>query len=258
MSFFRFNQVSEYCYCQPHSQFLFAKNFLWKICFDTRNCFSDEMDQNCKIGDNGITTIHVLLPLYTEFEPDIFLDILKKVVARTRLDEHPIDAAFMSGMAEKTIFIESEDLSAKEQSSNLQQIRISKLIGFWAANNFPSLGKKLWGQSWQPHEGRAVSIGNRQLIKTDKEIDAIIFDKFKLRVIELCVSNSTLAKIKHFVAVPGSFCQENPVRISKKMRMFDILQEHLKTCWQSLKLGILSMNTGSEVSFLLDKILCFD
>lgn len=209
----------------------------------------------------GITPLYVVLPFCTQFSCDVFLDVLKKVVARTKLGDNHIEGAFISGMEAKVLFIEPEDLSTDwtEKSSKSKQIRLSKLIGFWSVNNFPSLGKKVFGGRWQPFEERKIVIGDGALLPDidDKELDSIIFQKFVIRVIQLNVNSSTFAKVKHFVAVPASVCKTNFVRISKKMKMFEIQDLHMENCWSALKSGKYFMNEGFGVSFLfhLNKVI---
>lgn len=223
--------------------------------------FLNTMDSG--ILGNGITPIiptYILLPLYSELQPDVFLEILKKIVARTRLGEDYIESAFITGMDSKTLFMKScEDLSAvsNEHISKSKQIRLFKLMGFWAVNNFPLLGKKLCGEAWQPPKERKIIFGNGETVMDDKQIDEFISPKFKIRVIELSVSNSTWIKIKHFVAVPSNICEKNPRRISKKMKALDILPAHIESCWLALKLGKFLINVGCEVSFVLNKVILF-
>lgn len=205
-----------------------------------------KMDSDRNV-ENKITPLYVLLPLYTELKQDIFLEILKKVVSRTRFGEDFIECAFTSGMTEKTLFIESKDLSM-DCNGETSMSELVSLIGFWAVNNFPSLGRKLLGQSWQPSKERIVNIGNQDILD-DKLIDATVFKKLKLRVIELSVSESTWTKVKHFVAVPAGVCDDNPERISKKMKMFSIKDAYIDDCWKALKLGKFITNDDLEVSF---------
>lgn len=203
---------------------------------------------------NKITPVYLLLPMFTELKQDVFLNLLKKIVARTKFGDG-IESAFTSGMTAKTLFIESEDLSAKRNDETMsQQIRLSKLMGFWAVNNFPSLARKLLGECWNPPGDRTVNIGNQKTIN-DQEVDDIVFQNLKLRVIELSVSSSTLCKIKHFVTVHASICENNPVEISKKMRMFAIQDSHIDGCWQALKAGKFIMNPDFEVRFFKKMML---
>lgn len=195
---------------------------------------------------NKITPLYLLLPIFTELKEDVFLKLLQKIVSRTKFGDG-IESLFTSGMTANTLFIEWEDLSSNRKDET-QQIRLSKLMGFWAVNNFPSLGRKLLGECWNPPEDRTVNIGNQQTMY-DKEMDAIVLQKLKLRVIELSVVSSTFDKIKHFVTVPASVCENDPVDISKKMKMFTIQDTHIDDCWQSLKAGKYIINPNFEVRF---------
>lgn len=198
---------------------------------------------------NKITQVYLLLPVLTVLKKDVFLHLLTKTLARKKFGDG-IESAFTSGLTAKTLFLKSKDISANVNDETMsQQIRLSKLMGFWAVNNFPSLGRKLLGDSWNPTEDRTVTIENQTM--DDKEIDAIVSQKLKLRVIQLSVSSSTLSKIKHFVSVDVSVCENNPVDISKKMNMFDIQDALIDDCWQALKAGKFIMNTDFEVRFLI-------
>lgn len=202
-------------------------------------------------AEKKITPVYILLPFYTELKLDVFVTILKKVVSRKKSSDDYVVGAFTSGMSAKTLFIESEDLlvNCNDEISMPQLIRLVKLLGFWAVNNFPSLGRKLLGEIWMPSKERTVNIGN-QKIMDDKQMDATMFQKFKLRVIELSVSDSTWVKVKHFVDVPASVCEASSDQISKKMKMFDIQDAYIDDCWQALKVGKLTVNVNFEVSFL--------
>lgn len=191
-------------------------------------------------------TVYVVLPLSDRVKSDVFLDILKNVVARSKLCEDDLQYGVKCGLKAKTVHIKSKDLAyKKEQSSKSQQIRLSRLLGFWAVNNFPSLGKKLVGVHWKPAEQRSVCVENQKMMMPE-EVDATVFQTLKLRIIQLCVYESTLDKIKHFVFVPPNVCEGNSVRISKKMNLFNVQNEHIEKCWIALKEGKFAM---SQVSF---------
>lgn len=199
-------------------------------------------------NSNKITPLYLLLPVFIELKQDVFLKMLRKIVSRTKFGDG-IESSFTSGMTAKTLFINLEDLSANCNDDDKELlIRLSELMGFWAVNNFPSLGLKLLGECWNPTEDRTVSIGNQQTMN-DKEMDAIVFQKLKLRVIELSVSRTTLSRIKHFVTVPTYVCEKDPVQISIKMKMFAIQDAHIDDCWQALKAGKFIMNPNFEWRF---------
>lgn len=190
----------------------------------------------------GAGPIYVLLPFYTEFSCNVFLDILKKIVSRTRLGDNEIESAFISGMGAGTLFRKPEDFSTKctENSPVSKQVRFAKLLGIWAADNFPSLGKKLMGERWQPPNGRMAN----ELIYENKQMQSII----QLRVIELRVECSTFEKVKHFVQVPASVCMGEAIQISKKLRMFAIDDRQIEDCWQALKSGKYTRNADTVVA----------
>lgn len=198
--------------------------------------------------------VHILLPVFSEIADDVFLEILKKLISRTKIDGH-LCSAFISGLSAETLFFELEDLSIseKENTSKSREIRIAKMLGFWAANNFPSLSKKLMGEKWRPVDGRTVAAENDKMLTTD-EFDARIIKKMKLRVIQLQVSDSTRERIlKHFVTVPFNICESNTEKISKKMDQVNIKEPLMEKCWQALKSGSFPTDMEVEVTFIKTK-----
>lgn len=153
-------------------------------------------------------------------------------------------------MAGEGFSIESEDISVnwKQLSSESQQIRQSKLLGLWAINNFPLLGKNFFGESYRAPKRNAVEVTGSSMIEPDS-IDDFIFPKMKLRMIQLNVSESTIVKLKHFVKAPGCIGKNSEFQISRKMRSFIIDAEFLESCWKALKFGE-SMSSDFEVSSL--------
>lgn len=196
---------------------------------------------------------HILLPVCTESKDDVFLNILKCATARSKLDENHLIRAFMSGMKGKRLAVKMNDLtlSWKQRTSENQQIRQSKILGFWAIVNFPSLQQKLFGETHQaPSRNEEPVVGNTE-IKAD-HIDELVFTKMKLRVIELSVCVSTFIKLKHFVKVPGCVGarRSNEINVSRKMVSFDVDADFVESCWDALKCGEFSMSSDNEVSFL--------
>lgn len=196
---------------------------------------------------------HILLPVCTESKFDVFLNILRCVVARSKLDEHHLTKAFMSGMKGKSFAVEMDDLtlSWKHLKSEEQQIRQSKILGCWAIVNFPSLQRKLFGDTHQTPPRNGVSVVGNPQMKADN-IDEIVFAKMKLRVVELSVSGSTFIKLKHFVKVPGfvGVRRSNEISISMKMVSFDVDADFVESCWDALRCGEFSISSDYEVSFL--------
>lgn len=120
-------------------------------------------------------------------------------------------------MKAETFAINSDDIVAhwKELKLKPEHVRQWKILGYWAIQNFPSLGKKLFGESWQ--------------MKPD-EIDAVIFRKLKIRLVELSLSDSTFSRFNHFVKVPIDIGKFNDVHITQKIKCFDIETEYLQNC----------------------------
>ena len=203
--------------------------------------------------DDEITTpVLILLPICIELETDVFLNILKNVIGRKKLDDHYIDNALKLGMRSDKFSIEEEDISVswREKKSRDDQIRQSKLLGYWAINNFPSLGKKLFGSSWQTPNRQSLQVVGHSKVLSAEEIDAMVFQKLKIRVMQLNVSPSTLVKINHFVNVPANIGKTNESKISMKIKSFDPYDEWNEQCWKALKLGSFSLDGNYEVSFL--------
>ncbi len=131
----------------------------------------------------------LLLPKCTEANVDIFLSVLKNAVNRTRIDDCALDNALRTGMAGDMLSIRSKDTSLdwKDLQSKRQQIRQAELLGYWAINNYPLLGKKLFGESYKAPERMSVEVNSKEqptLMSVD-EVDAFVFRKIKLRIIEL-------------------------------------------------------------------------
>lgn len=210
------------------------------------------MSLNAKNVSNEVQPVCVLLPICAELETDVFLNILRSVVARSRLDEHYIEELKV-GMGDNMFYVKSNDLMAnwKELDSKSQRIRQYRLLGFWISRNFAALGKKLLGDMWQPSQGKRVEVMENPMMSAD-EIDALVFRKMQLRIIELNVCYSTLDKIKHFVKAPISIGKFNSIRISPKIKSFEIEIDYMDCCWKALKFGIFSMN---EVIILTEMFL---
>lgn len=140
--------------------------------------------------DEIITPVLILLPICIELETDVFLNILKNVIGRKKLDDHFIDSTLKVGMRSDKFSIEEEDMSVSwsEKKSKDDQIRQSKLLGYWAINNFPPLGKKLFGSSWQTPNRQSLQVVGHSKVISAEEIDAMVFQKMKIRVMQLNVS----------------------------------------------------------------------
>lgn len=190
------------------------------------------------------TVICVLLPFCMELETDVFLNLLRNVVARSRLDDQQLDI-LKAGMIADTLCIKSDDLLVnwKELNSESQRIRQLKLLGVWTMYNYPSLGKKLFGDSWQAPERKIVDVLGVSA-KSAEAVNDVIFKKMKLRIFELNISHSTLLKLKHFVRVPVDVEKFNGIQISPRIKLFEIDESVIEKCWKALKFG----------SFVSDKV----
>lgn len=223
------------------------------------NSYFADLKKNSMEDDEITTPLFILLPVCTELETDVFLNILKNVIGRKKLDDYYIDHALKLGMSSDKFFLKEEDISGSwnDMKSKDNQIRQSRLLGYWAINNFPSLGKKLFGNSWQiPKRQNLQVIGHSKEISAD-EIDELVFQKMKIRVMQLNVSSSTLVKISHFVNVPTNIGKKNESKISIKIKSFDPDDEWTERCWKALKLGSFSLDGNYEVSFpklILDQL----
>lgn len=192
---------------------------------------------------------HVLLPYCNESNNDVFMNILKNALARSKFDVHYLDRAFISVMNGDQLAIQQEDVKVNWTllHSKKQQIRQSKLLGYWTMNGFPSLGKKLFGKKYRAPKRIAVEVvGNA--VMSPETVDDFITPKMKLRLIQLNVNKSTVAKLKHFVKAPAFVGKINEQRISRKMKSSDIKPEFLETCWQALKCKKFPKNFDSAVS----------
>lgn len=182
--------------------------------------------------------IYILLPICIESKTDLFFNVLRNTVSRNRVNSNFLENAFISGMTGEMIEVNLNDLSMDWTTlkSELQQIQQSKLLGCWATRHFPSIGRKLIGTAWQPPKRCNVTvIGSSEI--TEAEINAIISKKMKLRILELNVSQSTSAKLKHFVRAPATIGKVNVTITSPKIRAFDIQNQYLEDCWKALEDG---------------------
>lgn len=180
---------------------------------------------------------NILLPICVETDSDVFLHILKSIVAR-KTDDHFLYNGLKFGMSGDVFNIDEEDLTMNWNNldTTKQRIRQARLLGYWAISNFPSLGKKLHGISWQPSKKSLLIKKQSKEINAD-EINEKISRKLKLRVLQLDVSDSTLIRIKDFVKVPAYIGKNNETRLSKQMNAFDIDSQWMELCWKALNSG---------------------
>lgn len=185
----------------------------------------------------------VLLPFCDELETDVFLNVLKHVVGRSKLPfDHHLEC-FKDGMTAHTLYIESNDLLVNwnESDSKSQRIRQMKILGFWTAYNYPIFGKKLFGETWQPPQCKSVEILGDSSVEVSA-INEVVFRKMKLRIMELSVCHSTLAKLKYFVRIPDDIAKFNGFQVSHKIMSFVIGSDQAEDCWKPLKLGKFPMS----------------
>lgn len=189
----------------------------------------------------------ILLPFCEELQRDIFVEVIKSVVWHSKMDDDYIDA-IKTGMTAKTVCVKSNDLSVEwsKVTSKSKQLRQYQLLGFWAASNFPALGKKLIGDSWTVPQRQAVEVVGSEPMSCDA-VDTVIMQKMKLRSLELKISSATMSKLRHFVKTPKDIGTYNEIRISSTMTTFTINEVDVDKCWEQLKHENPSM---SEVRFI--------
>lgn len=197
--------------------------------------------------------VYILLPICVETKTDVFYNILKKTLARKKLKDHYLDTAFKMGLMGDKVYIEMDDINRnwRELESKDQQIRQSKLIGYWAIDNFPSLGKKLCGKSWSPSKESRVQVIEHSKEISSQENDATVFQKLKIRVMQLNVSENTFCKLKHFVNVPAYIGKSSGSQITPKIKSFDVDCEWVEQCWKALKMGHFPLDVNVHVCILL-------
>ncbi|KAJ6648125.1 hypothetical protein Bhyg_03350, partial [Pseudolycoriella hygida] len=174
-------------------------------------------------------------------EVDIFFNILKNVVLRSRSDDHLVDA-LKFGMT-GTFHIKSKDLldNWKDMTSTSQRVRQRKLLGYWAIENYPALGRKFFGDTWYPPQSRSVEVLGNSWI-SPHAIDKAIFRKLNIRIIALNVCESTLGRLKHFVEAPSNIDEFNGIKFTKNLKSFDIKSDYVDVCWKALKHGKPTLN----------------
>lgn len=202
--------------------------------------------------------VYILLPICVDVTYDNFFNMLKNVVHRegkSKLTKFYLDNAFKQGMMAEEIFINVDDVDAsiswKFCKSKEEGIRRSKMLGYWTSINFPTLGKLLFGDSWQTPKENVVKVKSQHGTKliTSAEVNLFMFPKMKCHLLQLNVCEATLCLLKDFVRVPISEIGiNNGTQISPKMKFYDIKDEHLEKCWTALKRGEWLTNTYREVN----------
>lgn len=189
--------------------------------------------------------LFILLPVCGESTSDVFFNVIRNSIARSKLDEHFLDNALKCGIAGEEFEIEIDDVATDwgQLQSNEQLIRQSKLLGYWAMEHFPALGKKFFGATWVPNERQHIQVVGQADSMNPGDIDKLVFKKLKLRLMELQVSESTAIKLKHFaVDAVATMVKTNEHQLSPKIKSWDIDGEDY---WKTLKLGVTSLRSQS-------------
>lgn len=191
--------------------------------------------------NTGMIPPYFLLPYCPESKIDAFFGVLKSIINRKSIDENCYDSSLKSAMNGENFCIDSMDLVMNWSmlNSHDQRIRQSKLLGYWAIQNFTSFGNVLLGKAWKAPERKSIKVvGSSESEEMQpEEIDEKIFQKLSLRILEIGVSNSTLAKLKNLVSVPITIGRKNELQISVKLKSFDIHDGCMEKCWRALKSG---------------------
>ncbi len=215
------------------------------------------MSENSTEENGTMPALSVLLPVCTEIQVDIFMNILKATIGRSKQTKRPelyeqLESAFKAGMTGKEFVVDLADISENwESKTTTSQHEIqTKMLGLWAAKNFPSIGKKFFGRNYQAPQRNGVKVNENLKIDAD-EVDAFIFKKMKIRIAELYVAPSTVKKLKHFVEVPEYVGRSNESEYSKTTKTFEVDANFVEDCWSALKAGKFPTNDTSVVSILL-------
>lgn len=186
-------------------------------------------------GSDNNVKFNILLPICVESQSDIFFSVIKNSIERSKLDD--LLNALKWAMNGDPFRIEAEDLSSNwnELESKVQQIRQAKILGLWAIENFPALGKKFFGPSWQPPKRNNIDVVGQAQIGPDK-LDAIVFQKLKLRVCQLNASPSTLKKLRYLeVHIPPNIGKHNEYEHSQRVKSFEIIEDWIDEGWKVLR-----------------------
>lgn len=189
--------------------------------------------------------LSILLPACKESTSDVFFNVIRNSIARSKLDEHYLDNALKCGVGGEEFEIEADDVAVDwgQLQSDEQLIRQSKILGYWAVEHFPALGKKFFGTAWLPSDRQHVQVVGQPDSVSPGDIDKMVFKKMKLRLMELHVSESTANKLKHFaVDAVATMVRSNEHQMSPKIKSWDIEGED---CWKTLKLGVTSLRSQS-------------
>lgn len=212
-----------------------------------------------KTRSENLQIVYILLPVCVEFEHDVFFSILKNVVGRggrSKLSEHYMDNAFKTGMTADEIIIQEDEVSSswKIDKSSESSVRKSQMLGYWSRYHCPGFTKIFFGESCKPPQENVVNLKSRYgtKIMTSGEVDQVISPKLECAVVELSHAESTVMNLKHFVHVPINEIEVyGEVKISQRMKSFNIKDEYLTKCWAALKRGEWLEDDNTQVGKIL-------
>lgn len=200
-----------------------------------------------------VMPMNFLLPVCVETD-DAFFSIVKTIINRKSIDENYVDSSLKLGMSGDTFCIHSEDLlmNWSTMTSRKQKIRQFKLLGYWSIQNFSSFGKIVFGKTWNAPQRKNIQVVRPSGIVElqPDEVDEKIARKLSLRILEINLSSSTMAKLKYLVNVP-SFVRKNAEQktgISSKIKPFDVKDEYMEKCWIAFKSGSYLFDANFEVN----------
>lgn len=208
-------------------------------------CQKRSKNDSVKTRSENLQMVYILLPVCVEFEHDVFFNILKNVVGRVgrlKLAEHYMDNAFKTGMTADEIIIQEDEVSSswKIDKSSEASVRKSQMLGYWSRTHCPGFTKNFFGESCKPPQENIVKLKSLYDTKTmtSGEVDKVISPKLECSIVELSISESTVTNLKHFVHVPINEIEVyGEVKISQRMKSYNIKDEYLPKCWAALKRG---------------------
>lgn len=196
--------------------------------------------------DKTTSPFCILLPFCVESKDDYFLSILRSIIDRAKIEDNLLDSAVKKGMMLQTFQIEADDLDRWENPQSSQQnIKRAMMIGFWAIENFPSLGKKICGDGWNAPQRVNIEVNGQGSI-TPNEFDAHIFAKLEIRVIELRLCPGTLNRFKCFTKAPPNLKKVNKVELTKKVVSYNVANGLDHQCWDALRSGVFTISNNDD------------
>lgn len=208
--------------------------------------------------EENIQPAYIFLPGCAHSDNDVFLNVVRAIIGRSNIDKNPMNNSLIRGMNASTIRIQSEDVGPwNDLNSPSHQIRQAQMLGYWSIKHFPSFAIRLCGDTWKAPQRQCVQVDGSDSI-TPNDFDSLIFDKLKLRIIELRVDHGTLQRLKNFIKAPTNIGKENRFRHSNKMFSFDIEKGFDRQGWDALRSGVFSssnVNECTDVSLLYHRFL---